>query len=211
MDGVRLKCNSASIEDRKHPMHSGSLCLTIVTLGLMCAQVGSAQPADVSRQDALALAQAMDVEKFVKEAFEAVVESNVKTGRATQAELDCIKRADIPFANDVYASGFARVLTEDELKEALAFFSKPAGKWFLKYSKDLDFQARGLKSSGSDTEVTPEMYADFSQFLRSTASKKLVERRDHETPELKNALGAKMTPIILRCKQQATPAARSQQ
>jgi hypothetical protein len=207
--GVRLNPNHIDREIES-PMQSISLRLAMVAFAVLCAQASSAQPADGSKQDALALAKAMEVEKFVKEAFEVIVESNIKTGRANQAELDCVKRAEIPFANDVYASGFARVLTDDEMTEALTFFSKPAGKWFLKYSKDLDFQARGLKSSSSDTEVTPEMYADLSKFLRSTASKKLLERRDHETPELKNALGAKMTPIILQCKQQAMPKPSSQ-
>jgi hypothetical protein len=177
---------------------------SLVAAGIACATDSQALPPEASLQDAQALAQAMHVEKFVKEAFEAVVESNIKSGRATQAELNCIKRTDIPFANDVYASAMARALTQEEMSEALTFFNKPAGQWFLEYSKNLDFQARGLASSIPDVEMTEEMYADFAKFIRGTASKKLLETREHETPELKNALGAKIMPIFLRCKQQGT-------
>jgi hypothetical protein len=148
-------------------------------------------------QEALALAQAMQMEIVVKEAFQVVVERNIRTGRATQAELDCIKRAELPFVNDVYAAGFARVLTADEMKEALTFFSKPTGQWFLKWSRDA--QARGLTAAVPE-DMTEEQSADLSTFMSSTAWQKLLEQRQYETPELKNALGAKMAAIILGCK-----------
>src|SRR5689334_1571959 len=92
------------------------LTIFLIVFGITCAQVNPALSQGASKQDSLALAKAMQVEKFVKEAFQAIIESNINIGRATQAELDCMKRADIHFANDVYASGFARVLTEDEIK-----------------------------------------------------------------------------------------------
>lgn len=170
-----------------------------IACGATLVPLREAQPQNASEQDARALAQAMQMEAVVKEAFQVVVARNIKTGRATQAELDCIKRAEIPFVNDVYAAGFARVLTADEMKEALTFFSKPTGRWFMEFSTDA--QARGLTTAVPE-DMSEEQSADLSTFMSSTAWGKLLERREYETPELQSALTAKMAPVILGCKNQ---------
>jgi sulfur transfer complex TusBCD TusB component (DsrH family) len=146
------------------------------------------------------LAEAMEVEDQVREGFVAAVQSAMRSGRATEAELNCMKNERMAFANDVYAAGLTKALSQDELSVATDFFSSSAGKAFLKYSREQELKARGIQPSSSG-ELSQDAYAGILKFMETSAGKKLVEQRLHETAELKESLASRAGPIILKCKQ----------
>lgn len=175
----------------------------LVAMGVMSPFESRAQQSEATLQDAQALAKAMQIERFVKVGFEAAIEGKTGGGRVGQAELECFKRTDFSFANDIYAAAFARTLTPGQIKEAVAFFNKPVGQWFLEHSAAIELQSRGVKTAAPSADISPEMYGDLEKFTSGATGKKLLEQREHETPELQNALGAKMVPIVIACKQEA--------
>ena len=149
-------------------------------------------------QDARALMKSMHLERTMKEVFQSKLEEDIAAGRTTPQTLECIQQIDFSFAEDLYANAFVKTLTPAELKESVAFFNKPAGQWFLDFTMAEAMKARGVTLPAA-AEMTPEMFRDFEQFMGTEAAKKLLERREHETPELKNELGAKLAPHILGC------------
>lgn len=163
-------------------------------------QPSQAQQTEASLQDGLALAKAMQVEKAFRMGFEAAVQ---KQGGDTKAEIDCVKRTDVSFANDIYAAAFVKKLTAAEIEESTTFFNKPVGQWYLEYSAAMELQSRGAKVTVPSADISQEMYDDLTKFVDSPTGKKVLERREHETPELRAALAAKATPIVLACKQEA--------
>ena len=166
-------------------------------------QSSQAQQIEAPLQNGLALAKAMQVEKAFRMGFEAAVQ---KQGGDTKAELDCVKSTDVSFANDIYAAAFVKKLTPDEIKESVAFFTKPVGQWYLEYSAAMELQSRGAKVTVPSADISQEMYDDLTKFVDGPTGKKVIERREHETPELRTALAAKATPIVFACKQKAVSA-----
>jgi hypothetical protein len=168
-------------------------------------QPSQAQQTEAPLQDGLALAKAMQVEKAFRMGFEAAIQ---KKGGDTTAELDCIRRTDVSFANDIYAAAFVKKLKPEEIDESVAFFSKPVGQWYLEYSAAMELQSRGVKVTVPSADISQEMYDDLSKFVDSPTGKKVLERREHETPELRSALAAKATPIVVACMQKAAPGSK---
>ena len=173
----------------------------LLSLGVTYARDGLAQQSEGSMQDARALAKAMRLEQSLKQAFATASQSKSGDGRVSPEGFACLERGDYSFTDELYAAAFNTMFTAQELKDALAFYSKPVGQWHLDYSTALELQARGIKASVPDAEINQDMYSELQIFLDSAAGKKVLERK-YETPELKQALRAKLTPIALACVQE---------
>jgi Tfp pilus assembly protein PilV len=123
------------------------LIRAVIVLVAGASALNAAQAAEVANADATSLeqeaallVQAMEMEPSARKALEAKSENAIKQGRANPAELDCIRKMDLGFVGQIYASAFAKTLTLEEIQQATKFFGTPAGQEYLQYALNEQFR-----------------------------------------------------------------------
>jgi hypothetical protein len=149
--------------------------------------------------DAKALAQAMGLAESTRLGIEASLQKAILQGRSTQKELDCVKGSSVDFAADAYATAMASALSADETKQAIAFFSSPEGREYLRYSRSLELKQRGIPDADPKPELTDTETRAAQKFMEKSAGKKLLEDRVLETPEVRAALARGVIALRNKC------------
>jgi hypothetical protein len=187
-----------------------SLIRAVIVLAASASALNGARAAEATNdkataleQEAVLLAQAMRMEPSTRQALEAKSEGAIKRGRANPAERDCIKKMDLGFVNQIYATAFTKTLTREEIQQATAFFGSPAGKALLQYALDEQFRQGGL--SVPQTELSDDTTAEVMEFSATPAGDKLIMKSVHDTPEARQEVAARITPELLKCKQATAP------
>jgi hypothetical protein len=157
----------------------------------------SAQPAQITA-GAKALSQAMQSTAQARMGIEASIQKGIEQGKATEKVLECSRAHDLAFVSDAYAQAIDAALSEEEMQVATEFFSSPAGKAYLEYSRSLEFKQKGIPDPNPKTLSAAEERAT-RKFLAATAGKKLLEERVLETPQLRANLTRGMGDLISKC------------
>lgn len=157
----------------------------------------SAQPAQITA-DAKALSQAMQSTEQARIGIEASIKKGIEQGKATEKVLECSRTQDLAFVSDAYAQAIDSALSAEDMKLATEFFSSPAGKAYLEYSRTLELSQRGISDPNPKKLSAAEERAT-RKFLGTSAGKKLLEDRVLETPELRSNLTRGMVELIQKC------------
>ncbi len=157
----------------------------------------SAQTAQIS-PGAKALSQAMQSTAQARLGIEASIRKGIEQGKATEKVLECSRSHDLAFVSDAYAQAIDASLSADEMQVATEFFSSPAGKAYLEYSRTLELQQKGIadpnpkKLSGAEERAT-------RKFMETSAGKKILEDRVLETSQLRSNLTRGMIDLVSTC------------
>jgi hypothetical protein len=149
--------------------------------------------------DAKTLAQAMQLAESTRMGIEASIQKAILQGRSTQKELDCMKASNLDFAADAYATAMATALSPEETKQAIAYFSSPEGRAYLRYSRSMELKQRGIPDADPKSDLTDAETRATQKFLEKSAGKKLLEDRVLETPEVRAALTRGVIALKSRC------------
>lgn len=187
-----------------------SVIRAVIVLVAGASAIDAAQAAEATtgiatslEQEAVALVQAMRMEPSTRQALEAKSEIAIKQGQANPAERECIKKMDLAFVNEIYATVFTKTLTREEIQQATKFFSSSAGQAYLQYALDEQFRQGGL--SAPQTEMSDETTAKVLEFSATSAGDKLMMKQVHDTAEAQKEVVTKLVPGLLKCKQAKAP------
>jgi hypothetical protein len=181
-----------------HESNRVALCL-LATLGVLLSAQVCAQTAPVT-PDVKSLAAAMELSQSTRIGIEASVQKAIQQGYAKPGELDCMKAANFDFVVEVYSRAIASALSAEEVKQAIAFFSSPAGQAYTRYSRSLELKARGVPDANPKTELTDAEQSATMKFLEKSAGKKLLEQHAIETPELRASLTREVSALVQKCR-----------
>jgi hypothetical protein len=171
----------------------------LITLGVLLSAQVQAQTAPM-KPDAKALAAAMQLSQSTRIGIEASVQKAIQQGYAKPRELDCMKAANFDFVVEAYSGAIASALSAEEIKQAIAFFSSPAGQAYTRYSRSLELKARGIPDANPKTELTAAEQDAAMKFIAKSAGKKLLEDRVIETPALKSSLTRGVSALVEKCR-----------
>jgi hypothetical protein len=164
---------------------------------MLLAENLAAQSVQVT-EGAKALSQAMQSTAQARLGIEASIQKGIEQGKATEKVLECSRTQDLAFVSDAYAQAIDAALSGEEMQVATEFFSSPAGKAYLEYSRSLEFKQKGIPDPNPKTLSAAEERAT-RKFLGASAGKKLLEDRVLETPQLRASLTRGMSDLISKC------------
>jgi len=181
-------------------MFSGKQWLAPISLwAVLCASAGAQAQALVVSAEAKRLAQAMQLRESTRLGAELSLQKALEQGRISQQELDCTKASSLDFAVDAYSTAIATALSADEIKRANAFFTSPAGRAYLRYSRSIELKQRNIPDPDPKPELDAKETAAATKFLETSAGKKLIEQRVFETSALKSSLAQGFLAIKTQC------------
>jgi len=169
-----------------------------VGLGLFSGTLQAETPPPVSTVDARALAESMHVAEQSRIGLVAGLDMSVQQGKITQQKADCIKSADLSFTTDLYATSIQATLSPAEIKDAIKFFSSPAGQGYIEYSRSLEFKQRGVPDPKPKELNDKETRATLA-FMETSAGKKILDQQVLQSADLKSALMRGMFDVVRRC------------
>jgi TonB family protein len=174
--------------------------LTIAIVASWQAKIEAAQPAadQTMSERSKALAHALKAEETVRTAIVNTIGLRTGTRQVPQYKRDCVKKADISFVYDIYATALAKTFTSQELDQALAFTNSPAGKLDATKVEALIAAARDPKASESLSEEDKDNLETLIAFAPTSAYAKL-ESAAYSTPEFRRQMSAKYEPIVMGC------------
>jgi TonB family protein len=147
------------------------------------------------------LADAMLTVEFYRSRLVAVAQ---KKAPENAARIECFRNAQLKEVRDAYASAFFTALTGDELKEALAFFSSPAGRNYAASGHWHQSIATGVVAP-KPPSLTDDEYTAASTFLATSAGNKLIHKEPLKADELEEDVTVRLRPLIYRCLQSGSP------
>ena len=115
------------------------------------------------------------------------------------ARIECFRNAELKAVRDAYASAFFTALTEAELKEALAFFSSPAGRRYAASGHWHQSITTGVVTTQKPSSLTDDEYAAASTFLATSAGNKLIHKELLKADELEEDVTTRLHPLIYKC------------
>jgi hypothetical protein len=103
------------------------------------------------------------------------------------------------FATDAYATAIATKLSREEIKEAIAFFKTSEGREYLRYTRSMSLQRRGIPDPDPKRELTTAENQAMTKFMGKSAGKKLLQDHVLDGPDLSRSLQVGMRDLYEHC------------
>ncbi len=163
-------------------MKAPLLALLIMSLAPLASSQESVAAPTVPADKAVALVSAMQVDQFLLYGIQVALQRGVAEGKATQAQIDCLKGLDYGFVRQGYADLVARKLTPAEVDEALAFFESRGGQLSVEAGWQLARKMYPNPERTSDEkpfpDPTPEEQRQVLNYMNSPLARKINELND---------------------------------
>jgi hypothetical protein len=152
--------------------------LWIAVIGAFSLANVHAQNADSA--DAAALVRAMRTDVMLLTASKEALSRAASEGYYTKAQLQCFLKLPASAFTGGLAKILARILTPDEITEALAFYGSPLGTKFVEYSFTTMNREKGTSFPtspvGSQSPMTADEMKRILEFSRTDLGRKVMDK-----------------------------------
>ena len=187
----------------RHPMtterRARSYRAVFVLSALLLAAALPARAQVPSAEQAVALVQAMQLDKSALTGMQLSVANGVKRGSATPEQLSCVGKLQSTEFTDVFSAAVVRTLSQTETKQATEFFQSRVGRKVT----DLGFhELHRQVSAPLDTPAPQFSDADIrtqEQFVKSSAGEKLFVKQVLNGTDVKAQLGQRLKSVLASC------------
>jgi hypothetical protein len=171
--------------------------VAVVTVENPFIRMAQAQP---QATDALRLVRAMEVDKSVLLGMQMTIENAFPAGKVSQAQLDCVHGVQSTVFTAPIAQTLEKALTAEEIATAMTFFESVTGKKYSQLGLVHLYHAFGRPAPVPTPPFSEAEQAIVRRFADTSGGDKLTRRKLIDSPEVKQAYGAKIGEILNACK-----------
>jgi hypothetical protein len=129
------------------------------------------------------------------------LQRGLREGKVSAKTLECVNQLDGTTFAPVFVQAAAANLSAQEIASATAFFESAPGRKYIKSGIFQLYQAIGIAAPDPEPSFSDADSQAIAAFSRSSAGDKLLVKRILDSPETRQAVGARVQQLLNGCPQ----------